>query len=142
MCNALLAIDPSGKEADPYVERLEFLKHTSDGRQVHMVVTGPHGPHDVLRSGRGRRGRGHVAGRAGPGPDASGTPARCGTPWPGWCRRRTRRALWYSTQATVLALKALLAGTSAPVGEGERRIVVKLGEQFEKEIRIPPTRPT
>jgi CD109 antigen len=44
---------------------------------------------------------------------------------------------WYSTQATVLALKALVAGTKAPKEEKERHIVLRLGDKYEKEIRIP-----
>src|SRR5262249_22766718 len=45
---------------------------------------------------------------------------------------------WYSTQATVLALKALLAGTGKALGgEQERRIEIALGDSFKREIVIP-----
>jgi uncharacterized protein YfaS (alpha-2-macroglobulin family) len=45
---------------------------------------------------------------------------------------------WNSTQATVLALKALVAATQAPLGgDQERRIDIALGPQFTKEIVIP-----
>jgi uncharacterized protein YfaS (alpha-2-macroglobulin family) len=46
--------------------------------------------------------------------------------------------VWGSTQATVLALKALVAATEAPLGEGqERPIEIALGQQFQKEIVVP-----
>src|SRR5262249_11102732 len=45
--------------------------------------------------------------------------------------------VWGSTQATVLALKALLEGTGKPLGEdGERVIEVALGP-FRPTVRIP-----
>src|SRR5207245_11473798 len=35
VCNAVLALDPSGKEAQPYLQRLESMKQqTPDGKQV------------------------------------------------------------------------------------------------------------
>jgi hypothetical protein len=46
---------------------------------------------------------------------------------------------WHSTQATVLALKALLAGTGKPLGgEVERRITLALGGETVREFVIPP----
>ena len=45
---------------------------------------------------------------------------------------------WHSTQATVLALKALLAGSQAPLGgDTERRIEVALGGEIVREFLIP-----
>src|SRR5262249_14720522 len=45
---------------------------------------------------------------------------------------------WHSTQATVLALKALLAGTGTPLGgERERRITVTWGQGDGREVVIP-----
>ncbi len=44
---------------------------------------------------------------------------------------------WYSTQATVLALKALVAGTSAPLGEEQpRRIEFALGGEVFRTLDI------
>jgi uncharacterized protein YfaS (alpha-2-macroglobulin family) len=46
--------------------------------------------------------------------------------------------VWGSTQATVLALKALVAATESSLGgDQERRIEIALGPQFKKEIVIP-----
>src|SRR5262249_48311589 len=48
------------------------------------------------------------------------------------------RGTWHSTQATVLALKALLAGTGRPLGgDAPRRIVVRLDGHELEEITIP-----
>jgi hypothetical protein len=45
---------------------------------------------------------------------------------------------WHSTQATVLALKALLAGTGTPLGgDRERRIEVALGNGVRRTLVIP-----
>lgn len=44
---------------------------------------------------------------------------------------------WHSTQATVLSLKALLAGTDRPLGDGMRRVEVRLGDRFRQTLVIP-----
>src|SRR5262249_6177146 len=45
---------------------------------------------------------------------------------------------WPTTQATVLALKALLAGTDASLGgDKERRFVIRFGDDFTKELVVP-----
>src|SRR5262249_27979542 len=46
------------------------------------------------------------------------------------------RGTWHSTQATVLALKALLAGTRVNAGERDRLVRVRLGN-FRRALRIP-----
>jgi uncharacterized protein YfaS (alpha-2-macroglobulin family) len=49
------------------------------------------------------------------------------------------RGTWHSTQATILALKALLAGTEKPVAVDEsRRIEIRLGGETHREVVIPP----
>lgn len=46
---------------------------------------------------------------------------------------------WHSTQATVLALKAILAGTRHPLGDGrERQITIALGNEPPQTVTIPP----
>jgi hypothetical protein len=47
------------------------------------------------------------------------------------------RGTWYSTQATVLSLRALLAASGRTFGDGERRVLVQLGDGFQKEVVIP-----
>ena len=45
---------------------------------------------------------------------------------------------WHSTQATVLALKALIAGTGTALGDNqERHITLHLGDRLLKDLRIP-----
>ena len=44
---------------------------------------------------------------------------------------------WGSTQATVLALKALLAGTQAPLGDGERAVELALDAGEPRRVVIP-----
>src|SRR5262249_38112320 len=51
--------------------------------------------------------------------------------------QRDAGGTWYSTQATVLALKALLAGTDSQA-DRERRIEIALGNGFKKTVVIPP----
>jgi hypothetical protein len=52
--------------------------------------------------------------------------------------QKDARGTWYSTQATVLALRAILAGTGQPLGESqERRIRVALDDKEIQEIVIP-----
>jgi uncharacterized protein YfaS (alpha-2-macroglobulin family) len=50
--------------------------------------------------------------------------------------RKDPNGTWYSTQATVLALKAILAGTTQVPVDKERRIELRLGKHVE-EIVIP-----
>jgi hypothetical protein len=47
------------------------------------------------------------------------------------------RGTWYSTQATVLSLKALLAAAGGALGHGERHIEVRMGERLLQELTIP-----
>jgi uncharacterized protein YfaS (alpha-2-macroglobulin family) len=51
-------------------------------------------------------------------------------------KQRDAYGTWPSTQATVLALKALLAGTARAAGDGERRITIAWDGQ-EQQVVIP-----
>ncbi len=136
VANALLVLDPSGKEAAPYVERLEFLKSTSDDGKFTWWSQASTGR--TMFYGAGTGGQVEATSLAilalARTKQHPGT-TRTALAW--LVSKKDPNGTWYSTQATVLALKALLAGTSAPANDGERRITVKLGQQFEKEIRIP-----
>jgi hypothetical protein len=54
--------------------------------------------------------------------------------------QKDARGTWYSTQATVLSLKALLGGTNAGGNDKERRVEVHLDDQIVEVIAIPANR--
>jgi uncharacterized protein YfaS (alpha-2-macroglobulin family) len=136
VCNALLALDPQGEAAAPYLNRLEELKQTAEG-----------GKFAYWDLPRGSRTTFYGAGPAGS-IETTATAALAliqGKRHPATVRsalawlvsRKDPRGTWYSTQATVLSLKALLAGTGQPLaGDGARRIEVRIGGHVE-EIVIP-----
>lgn len=119
VCNALLAVG-AADEAKPYLDRLTVLKRFSDG-----------GDQVWWELDEGWRTTFHGSGRGGSvevtslavlallkANHAPGEASRALT----WiARQKDARGTWHSTQATVLALKALLAGTDA-VPDGERQI--------------------
>jgi hypothetical protein len=131
VCNALLAI---GDEADPYLRRLEQTKQQSDdGKQIWWSV------------GRGNRTTFHGAGQSG---DVEATALAVlafsqSKTRPGlangalrWITaQRSSHGTWGSTQATVLALKALLANTAPPTEE--RRFAVALNGERIKSWTVP-----
>ena len=52
--------------------------------------------------------------------------------------QKDARGIWPSTQATVLALKALLAGTGTPLGSPEpRQIDIAVDDQTVEQVTIP-----
>ncbi len=136
VCNALLAIDPSGQEAAPYLERLEFRKSTSEDGKLTWWSLNPEERTAFYGAGVGGdveatalASLALMQGRKNPGT------IKAALAW--LVQKKGPGGLWYSTQATVLALKALLAGTSAGANDADRRFVVKMG-QWEREIRVPP----
>jgi uncharacterized protein YfaS (alpha-2-macroglobulin family) len=135
ICNALLSLSPQGAEAGPYLDRLESLKKTS-----------PDGTLAWWEQSPGARTTFYGAGRSG-GIETTALAALAlveGKHHPGTARsalawlvtQKDARGTWHSTQATVLSLKALLAGTSEPLGQGERRIEVRLGDRVIRELVI------
>jgi uncharacterized protein YfaS (alpha-2-macroglobulin family) len=124
VANALLALDPSGAKAGPYLELLEALQRRN-GRFAWWQ--------------RGADERTLFYG-AGTGADVETTAlavlALSRAKWPGagsalaWLTsKKDAYGTWGSTQATILSLKALLAGTRAGDVERERTIDVRLGDQ-------------
>src|SRR5262249_28264527 len=106
VCNALLAIEPAGASARPYVNALQAMKHSGAENLVWWQQ-----PPDARTMFYG-------AGRCG---DVEATALAClvlkkagqasadvngGLTW--LTRQKDRNGTWLSTQATVLALKALL----------------------------------
>jgi hypothetical protein len=140
IANAMLAIDPSGTAAQPALDRLESLQQTSnDGKH------GWWGPPDSASFAR--RTMFHGAGesrriettavavlamrQAGRSPES----VRKALAW--LVARKDGQGTWGSTQATVLALKALLAGTGKPLGgDKPRRIAILLDGEMVQELGI------
>jgi hypothetical protein len=135
VCNALNAIEPGGSEVKPYLDRLEGLKKTSDDGKFCWWEQAPGGRTTFYGSG--------VSGSVEttalavlamlPGGHNPGT-TRSALAW--LVKQKDGAGTWRSTQATVLALKALLAGTGEADAERERRIEVAWDGQTQ-EVVIP-----
>jgi hypothetical protein len=137
MCNALLALDPSGAAARPYLDRLAARKTSvEDGRYVFWAQ-----PENgrTLFHGAGAGGRVETTALAALAllkAEAHRGTAHAALAW--LATQKGPYGTWPSTQATVLSLKALLEGTSKPLGGDGRRVVeVKLDDTVTQEIAIP-----
>ena len=145
LCHALLAIDRGRGSTAPYLERLfEIRQKSSDGKQVWWEQD-----QDQRTMFYGSRQAGDIETTAlsvlaflsphVPSGSASGmyrTTAHHGLNW--ISARRDGHGTWLSTQATVLALKGLLAGTEQPAhDQRDRRILVELDDRTISEISIP-----
>ncbi|HEV3078950.1 MAG TPA: alpha-2-macroglobulin family protein, partial [Gemmataceae bacterium] len=136
VANALLAMHADGREAQPYLARLDLLKHTS----VNGKLTWWEQPAHARTSFYGSGTSGSIettavavlallkAGRE------PGT-ARAALAW--LAAQKDSEGTWHSTQATVLALKALLAGTGKPLGGDTERRIEMSWEQGSKSLLIP-----
>jgi uncharacterized protein YfaS (alpha-2-macroglobulin family) len=134
VANALLEIDKSA--AEPYVRQLDALKRTSaDGKLVWWER--PAGRRTVFY-GAGQSGAVETTALAALAALKHGglaATARGALTW--LVTQRDASGTWHSTQATVLALRALLAGTSAPLGRGQaRRVELTVGGE-QRELVIP-----
>jgi hypothetical protein len=119
--NALLALDPSGRDARPYLDQLESLARTSDNHRLAWWEQAAEARTTFHGSGRG----GSIETTALAALallKAKRGPALAGAALAWLAGQRDSAGTWHSTQATVLALKALLAGTDAAAGAGERRL--------------------
>jgi anti-sigma factor RsiW len=135
VANALLAIDGEGRDAVPYLERLESLKKEADDGKLCFWEQAPKARTAFYGAGRG----GSVETTAlatlallhrNHSPDTT----RRALTW--LVKQRGAYGTWPSTQATVLALKALVAGTARPAGDGERRITLSWDGK-ERQVVIP-----
>jgi hypothetical protein len=125
MGNALLALDPKGTAA-PWLDRLVALAQESDGGR--FVWWGRPEARQTLFHGAGDCGAIETTAlaslallAAGRNPEAT----RGALAW--LIAQKDAEGTWHSTQATVLALKALLAGTGRPLGDGgPRRVALAL----------------
>jgi hypothetical protein len=137
VCNALLAMDPSRTAAAPYCDRLVALQQTSkeDARQVWWGAA-PEPRTTFYGSGRSAQVEttalatlALVQSKRHPGVVKGAL---------GWLMaQKDSHGTWYSTQATVLSLKALLAATGAALGDADREIEVRLGERVIEKLTIP-----
>ncbi len=135
--NALAAIDSTGRAARPYIEQLEAVKRMSpDGKLVWWELR------DRGRTtfyGAGRSGNIETTALAALAMIRTGhapATARGALAW--LADQKDALGTWHSTQATVLALKALLAGTGKPFGgQKPRRIDVALDGKKVRQLTIP-----
>jgi type II secretory pathway pseudopilin PulG len=137
VANALLAIDPDGDRARPYVEELERVRNRSaDGKRTWWQSTGS-GRTAFYGAGRCKEIEATALAamamiRSGAFPGTT----RAALAW--LVEQKDSFGTWHSTQATVLALKALLAGTGQPLGDDqERRIDITLANEPKRTITIP-----
>jgi hypothetical protein len=124
-CNALLALEPTDREARPYLNRLNALKSTSpDGKRVWWEQSP--GTRTAFY-GSGRSGSIETTALAALAMIKSANnpeTARAALSW--LIEQKDAAGTWGSTQATVLALKALIAGTGKSLGgDQERRILIQ-----------------
>jgi uncharacterized protein YfaS (alpha-2-macroglobulin family) len=136
VCNALLALDPSGAAAAPYCDRLAAQAQTSaDGCQAWWVMAEGN---QTTFYGAGEAGTVETTALAALALlDARRHPGTASRALAWLMAHKDPHGTWHSTQATVLSLRALLAGTTAPVGEGDRRIEVHAGGKVIEELTIP-----
>jgi uncharacterized protein YfaS (alpha-2-macroglobulin family) len=137
VCNALAVLDPKGQESGAYLSRLASLAKPADGGKQRFWEQ-PAGARTTF-FGAGLGGQVETTALATLALLHSGRypgTSRAALAW--LVAKKDASGTWYSTQATVLALKALLTARGKPLGEdATRRIEVRLGEKFHKEIVIP-----
>jgi uncharacterized protein YfaS (alpha-2-macroglobulin family) len=135
--HAILAIQPDASQARPYLQRLEAMSRRSEDGKLAWWDSGA--GRRTLFYGAGESGSiettalaalAMIEGRASP------ATIRGALAW--LVAQKDACGTWHSTQATVLALKALLAGTDRPLGEArQRQIDVTLDGKPVKTFTIP-----
>jgi uncharacterized protein YfaS (alpha-2-macroglobulin family) len=133
VCHALLAIDPKDDAVNWYLDRLEALKFLSAmERSPRWKLTGP----ATVFHGTGHTGDIETTALAILAFHKAGRPSWTAPLASKWLlEQRTADGHWGSTQATVLALKALLAG-SKPAGGGRRIVEIMLDRQMVQKLDI------
>lgn len=135
VANALLAIDPTGSAAVPYLDRLAMM--ATDGPDGQAFWTMPRESRTTFY-GSGTAGDiettalatiALIQGKKAP------EAVRRALAW--LVTKKDRQGTWHSTQATVLSLRALLAAAATEAEEPkDRTLLVQLGEH-RQEIRVP-----
>ena len=135
--NALLAIDPSGREAKPYLDRLVSLRTSSDDES--LTWWSQRDAEQTMFYGAGRSGDIETTATATLALLAAGREPAVTRGALAWLiESKDAVGAWHSTQATVLALKALVAGTGRPLGgDVERRIEMELDGKAIQTFVIP-----
>jgi uncharacterized protein YfaS (alpha-2-macroglobulin family) len=136
MANALLAVDSTSTNATAYLNRLDSVKKSSaDGKTAWWDATAGR----TMFYGAGRSGSVETTSlaalamlRAGQHPAT----VRAALQW--LVSQRDGVGGWHSTQATVLALKAILAGSGKPLGDGRpRQIEIRCDDKPVRDLTIP-----
>lgn len=138
VANAVGAIADNPSAERPYLERLETMKRTSPDGKLAWWEQAPGGRTTFYGAGMSGSVETTALGalamvRSGHSPAT----ARAALAW--LAEQKDAQGTWHSTQATVLALKALLAGTGKPLGgDRERRIEIALDGKPARAVTIPP----
>ena len=136
VANALLALDPSGADAAPYLDRLEGLKRLSPDEKS-VWWDGP--ASRTVFYGAGRSGSVETTSLAALAMLQAGyhpLTARGALRW--LAAQRDGNGTWDSTQATVMALKALLAGAGKPMADRRpQRLEIRCDSRLVRDLAIP-----
>lgn len=135
--NAMQAIDPQGDAARPYLDRLDAGKRTTDDGK--LVWWESPASRRTIFSGAGQSGAIEVTALTSSALIASGRNPETSRGALAWLiGQKDAAGTWHSTQATVLALKALLAGTGKPLGgDRPRRIAIARDGETVRDVEIP-----
>lgn len=135
--NALLAIDPKSGVARPYLDRLVAVKHVSDDGG--LAWWEPLATRQTVFYGSGTAGSVETTATATLALLAGGhelTATRAALAW--IAGHKDAHGTWGSTQATVLALQALLAGTGKALGgDRPRQLSVALDGAAVRDLVVP-----
>jgi type II secretory pathway pseudopilin PulG len=137
VANALLTIRPGDPHAQAYLERLEAIsRHSADGKLA-WWDTGV--DNRTTFYGAGVSGNIETTALATLAMiEGRGNPATIRGSLAWLVEQKDVHGTWHSTQATVLALKALLAGTDRPLGEARpRQIDVAIDGKTVQTLVIP-----
>jgi uncharacterized protein YfaS (alpha-2-macroglobulin family) len=138
ICNALLAMNPRDDSVRPYLDKLESLKRASvDGRHVWWELPARR---STAFYGAGRSGNVEATALSILALlNAERDPAAVRSALTWLVEQRIPGGTWGTTQATILALKALLAGTGKPLSDSGHRVVeILLDDQLVERLDLAP----
>ena len=127
---------PASNELKPFVTQLEAMQQTDDDARVSWTQADGE---RTMFYGAGLSGNIETTAMAAIALiKAGGSKASVRGALRWLVEQKDSRGTWHSTQATVLALKALLLGTDQPLGADElRRVEIALGGEVVKQVEIP-----
>ncbi|MFO0811133.1 MAG: MG2 domain-containing protein [Gemmataceae bacterium] len=136
VCNALLAMDAKHPATAAYLSRLDALKRSSDDGKLTWYSQPPGTRTQFYGAGQSASIETTALAalaflKAGDRPNV----VRQALAW--LVTQKDANGTWHSTQATVLALKALVAGSGKPLSDGERVIELALDGQPPRTLTIP-----